>query len=200
MEGEPLVWPKLINSLRNWFFINFVIRPYMDREFSIQEFEKGAREAVAVISTKLSKAEYEDLEDLIEPEAFAEIKRNLAKFNVAQRELLPVNVEDIYFQFPYEIGIILPDRPQEDEYGDGGSGPQVRQVEIMMVFHVMRGIAAELSSPDFVNKSPRDFLDPADTQRRLMVCNYRFFRDFTEGKDPTWIVNLVNHFMPTEVR
>ncbi|CAG7786935.1 unnamed protein product [Allacma fusca] len=198
MEGAPIVWPSVINGIRNWFFTNFVIRPSMDREFSMEEFGKGAREALSIISTKLSKGEYDDLEDLIEPAAFSEIKRNLAKFNVVQREMLSVDVDDIYFQFPHEIGIILPERAQQSQYAEGVAPPQVRQVEITMVFHVMKGIASEMSSPEFTIKSPKDFLNPEDTHGRLMVCNYRFFRDFTEGQDPSWIVNMVNHFLPTE--
>ena len=44
MDAPPIMWPKLINTIRNWIFTVFVIRPHMDREFSLTEFDKGARQ------------------------------------------------------------------------------------------------------------------------------------------------------------
>ena len=73
---------------------------------------------------------------------------------------------------------------------------QVRHVEITYVFHVLRGMSKD---QDLSNKTFKEFIAAEETKRRVMVCNYRFFRDFTEGKDPKWIVNMVNHFLPAEL-
>jgi len=62
---------------------------------------------------------------------------------------------------------------------------------------------------DFKNKTKEsgeghfqiiDLTKNDENKHRVMVCNYRFFRDFTEGcKDPTWIINMVNHFLPADL-
>ena len=74
---------------------------------------------------------------------------------------------------------------------------QVRHVEITYVFHVLRGM--HLDAEELREKSFKEFVDSDETKKRIMVCNYRFFRDFTEGSDPRWIVNMVNHFLPAEM-
>lgn len=70
-------------------------------------------QAVSFISTKLCMGDFEDLEDLVCPVALAEIKKNLENFNVAQRQLLAVEPDDIFFSFPFEIGIIIPDEQSQ---------------------------------------------------------------------------------------
>lgn len=65
------------------------------------------------MSKKLASAEFDDLEGLVDPETLAEVQKRLLKFNVFQRELLKVEVDDIFFCFPYQIGIIIPDPPPE---------------------------------------------------------------------------------------
>jgi hypothetical protein len=44
MDFPRVMWPKLLNTIRNYFFAYFVIRPYFDHEFSIKEFMSGAQE------------------------------------------------------------------------------------------------------------------------------------------------------------
>lgn len=49
------------------------------------------------------------MEGLVDPTALAQIRESLSKFTVFQQQLLRVAVEDIFFAFPYQIGIIIPD-------------------------------------------------------------------------------------------
>jgi len=44
MDFPRLMWPKVMNTIRNWFFSYFVIKPYFDNEFSIKDFMQGAHE------------------------------------------------------------------------------------------------------------------------------------------------------------
>lgn len=64
-------------------------------------------------------------------EAINELKPTIQKLSVAQRKQLEINETDIYFAFPYQVGIIF-DEEQEKI--------QKRWVEITMVFHVLRGL------------------------------------------------------------
>lgn len=49
MPFQPVVWPRFVNAIRNWFFINFIIKPYFDKEFSMMEFIAGAKEVRALL-------------------------------------------------------------------------------------------------------------------------------------------------------
>jgi hypothetical protein len=44
MNFPHIMWPKVTFAIRNWFLANFIIRPHMDKEFDIREFDKGARQ------------------------------------------------------------------------------------------------------------------------------------------------------------
>jgi len=195
-DGTTLMWPKFLVTLRSVFFAKFVIASQFDRDFDLNEFGEGAKQALHLISNKLAKGEFDDLEDLVAPSALQEIKINIANFSVAQREMLAVDKDDVFFAFPYEVGIIKSERKQQFDYIEGRPEPPQREVEIMVVFHTLRGMnkdreeLQEMSLPGFLK-------DPA-TRGRIMICNYRFYRDFTEGKEPVWVVNLLNHFIPDQ--
>lgn len=48
MDFPEIMWPSLLNSVKNWVMVNFIIRPYMDREFNIRDFAVGAKKAMQV--------------------------------------------------------------------------------------------------------------------------------------------------------
>jgi len=54
MNFAPVMWPKITNTIRNWFFTYFVIKPYFDKDFNIQEFSRGAREVTMVFTASTS--------------------------------------------------------------------------------------------------------------------------------------------------
>lgn len=49
MTFPPIVWPRFMNAIRNWFFITFIIKPYFDKEFSMNDFILGAKEVTAAL-------------------------------------------------------------------------------------------------------------------------------------------------------
>jgi hypothetical protein len=81
--------------------------------------------------------------------------------------------------------------------------PQVRHVEITVVLHVLRGMEELKNKAKEAGEANFQIIDLTkdDSEKhKVMICNYRFFRDFTEGcKDPTWIINMVNHFLPADL-
>lgn len=48
MEFPPIVWPSLLKFIKNWMFANFIIRPYFEQEFSLNEFIEASKHAVQV--------------------------------------------------------------------------------------------------------------------------------------------------------
>lgn len=48
MDFPEIMWPSMLNSIKNWIMVQFIIRPYMDREFNIRDFCQGAKKAMQV--------------------------------------------------------------------------------------------------------------------------------------------------------
>jgi hypothetical protein len=44
MDFPEIVWPSIINSLRNWILANLIIRPYFDQEFGLPDFVLGSKQ------------------------------------------------------------------------------------------------------------------------------------------------------------
>lgn len=50
MSFPEIIWPSVINTIKNWIYIHFIIMPYFDREFNMIDFVKGAKQALQVIT------------------------------------------------------------------------------------------------------------------------------------------------------
>lgn len=50
MTFPHLIWPSIIKSIRNFILTTFIIKPYMDRDFSFPDFVVGSKKAVEVVS------------------------------------------------------------------------------------------------------------------------------------------------------
>lgn len=85
-----------------------------------------------------------------------------------------------------KVGIIFNDEEGKDHK---------RFVEITMVYHTMRGLAAMRSRGE---EPPLNMGMIPEYQGRISVCNYRFVREFTKGIESDWTVNLLNHFKPAD--
>lgn len=33
---------------------------------------------------------------------------------------------------------------------------------------------------------------------KISICNYRFVKEFTQGNESDWTINVVNHFKPAD--
>ncbi|XP_071439535.1 m-AAA protease-interacting protein 1, mitochondrial isoform X1 [Hetaerina americana] len=192
MNFPQIIWPSFFKSLKNWILCTTIITPYFDREFNLPDFISGSKQAVEVVSNAISKGDWEMLQEYVVEGAISEIKNSASKFSVQQRQDLMVNKEDIYFSFPYQVGVMFDD--DKDKEGDK---PQRRFVEITMCYHVLLGLkelrAQNISPPLNMGMTP-------EYQHRICICNYRFIREFTKGKEEQsdWKVNVVNHFKPTD--
>lgn len=107
--------------------------------------------------------------------------------NMKQRYEIECRKNDVYFSFPYQVGIMFDESNKE---------VQRRWVEITMVYHVLKG-AKEMAARD--EPIPMNIgLDP-EYQERFSICNYRFIKEFTQNQQTDWIVNKVNHFKPIDI-
>uniref|UniRef100_A0A182KCA5 Tim44-like domain-containing protein n=1 Tax=Anopheles christyi TaxID=43041 RepID=A0A182KCA5_9DIPT len=187
MDFPQLVWPSVIKTIRNWIMVHFIIRPYFDREFSLPDFIQGAKQALQVVSSSLSGGEVKQLEGLVDQAALTNLKQSLAKMSVAERYDIQVEKEDVYFSFPYQVGVMF------DESDDANT--QKRFVEITMVFHVLKGLKGMIERGETV---PLNVGVLPEFRDKISICNYRFIKEFTKGVDSDWTLNVVNHFKPSD--
>lgn len=87
-----------------------IIKPYFDNEFGLRDFSRGAKHALSIVANALSTGNIDNLEELIEKEALDEIKSNMKRYSQGQMADFAIrNPEDVYFTFPYQVGIIMED-------------------------------------------------------------------------------------------
>lgn len=117
-----IVWPSFIKSIRNFILATFIIKPYLDKEFTIPDFIAGSKKAVEVnfdscftdyifpyflklqvVSRKLSDGEIKSLEGLVTIDIIPSLQKAVSLMNMSQREQIAINVDDIYFSFPYQV-------------------------------------------------------------------------------------------------
>ncbi|XP_044746190.1 uncharacterized protein LOC123307812 isoform X2 [Coccinella septempunctata] len=126
MNFPRVIWPSILRSFKNTILSYVIIKPNMDYDFDLNEFVLGSKKAVHVVSKKLSTGE--DLSELVTDDIIPVLQSRLSVMSVAQREWLAIDEEDIYFSFPYQVGIMFNDDDQK------------RFVEILMVHHSLKGL------------------------------------------------------------
>jgi hypothetical protein len=66
-------------------------------------------QAVEYVSGCISRGDFAALENMVTQDALEEVKRNMSTFTLHQRQELALSKEDIYFCFPYQIGVMFSD-------------------------------------------------------------------------------------------
>lgn len=181
-----IIWPSFFKSISNLLAAAIIIKPYFDNEFSLKEFARGAKQALSIISNALSVGDVDSLKELLDKDAFTEIKQNVSQFSKDQlADLAVTDLEEVYLTFPYQVGIIM---------NDTDRGVQERFVEITVCFHIFKGLSELMKRGDF-QPGPSAMQKHRD---RIMIGNYRFIREFTKGVNSQWTVNMVHHFRLTD--
>jgi hypothetical protein len=181
MDYQELMWPHPIKSIRNYVFAA-LIRGYYDSQFSMSSFLKGAEQAVATVSGLISKGQFESLEGLVANDAIWELRRSYDSLSPQQRQFVAADPTDFFFRFIYEIGMIFDDDTDQ------------RFVEITTVFQGFHGLenVKRNNAGHYTEEMYR-------SRDQVYICNYRFIREFTKGKEDEWTINKLNHFCPTEL-
>ncbi|XP_026497782.1 uncharacterized protein LOC113401918 [Vanessa tameamea] len=180
MDFPPIVWPSFLKFIKNWMYANFIIRPYFESEFSLNDFIEASKHAVEVVSESLQSSNFKALEGLVDKDAIVTLKEAVSKLSVTQRQMLAINKEDIFYAFPYQVGVMFDDSEK-------------RWVEITMCYHVLKGMKQMQETGDL---PPISLGVQPEYQDKIFILNYRFIREFTKGVEDSWWVNIVNHFQP----
>ena len=183
MDFPVPTYPRLTNTIRNFIFSNFIIKPYYDSQFDKSNFLEGAKYAVEFVSQSLSEGDFETLEDsnVISEECLRKLKISVALFTHLQRERLYVSQKDIFYNFIYQIGVILDD---ED--------PKKRHVEITYVAHTIPNLEEMVDSPSLSFDDIKKAGIEHDTGPIVLAC--RFIRNYSKGSvSDSWTLNAINY-------
>ncbi|XP_070789377.1 m-AAA protease-interacting protein 1, mitochondrial [Pituophis catenifer annectens] len=175
-----LGFPNPLRWLRTRLYF-FLIRTYFDRDFSVQEFMQGAKHAFTVVSRLISQCKYDVLEELVSKEMIQVLREKLSSLSENHRKALAAEMDEIMFTATGDVGIY---------YDDSGR----KFVSILMSFWY-------LSSADIPDKTPdgakvfQIALSGENTPKRrhLLLANYEFRREFTQGVKPDWMITWIEH-------
>ncbi|XP_018006621.1 m-AAA protease-interacting protein 1, mitochondrial [Hyalella azteca] len=190
MDFPWIIWPSLLLTLRNWFFTHFIIKPYYDPEFSMPAFREGAKQALVSVSEDLARGDLKSLTGRVTQECISQLRESFPRLSLKQKSDLRVGLSDIFFSFPYQLGVIF--QPENE-----GKMDRIF-VEITMCYHIYRDFQEfiqdkeDIRDNSFIHQNA-DFYNEAD---RITIANYRFIREFTKGTNDDWTINVINHFKP----
>ncbi|CAJ1078674.1 m-AAA protease-interacting protein 1%2C mitochondrial [Xyrichtys novacula] len=185
--GQKPVQKVMVVGVTNpfmWFrtrIYYFLIRAYFDKEFSIEEFTEGAKQAFSHVSSLLSKCQFEGLEGLVAKDLIEKLEDKCKVLPLSHQRALSAEPEEIMYTTPADVGIY---------YDDDGR----KFVSILMRFWYLTN--ARL--PDDTVEGARVFQvafggEGKVETKRLLTANYEFQREFTQGVTPDWTITRIEH-------
>ncbi|KAG7501945.1 hypothetical protein JOB18_010317 [Solea senegalensis] len=171
---NPFIWFRT----RIYYFL---IRAYFDKEFSIEEFTEGAKQAFSHVSRILSRCQFEALEGLVAKDLIGKLEEKCHLLPLSYKKALSADHDDIMYTTPGDVGIY---------YDDNGR----KFVSILMRFWYL----TSANLPDETIEGARIFKvaiggEGETEKKRLLTANYEFQREFTKGVLPDWTITRIEH-------
>ncbi|KAM4558813.1 m-AAA protease-interacting protein 1, mitochondrial [Odontesthes bonariensis] len=172
---NPFIWFRT----RIYYFL---IRTYFDKEFSIDEFTEGAKQAFSHVSRLLSQCEFQALEGLVANDLIGKLEEKCTLLPFNYKRALSADPDEIMYTTPGDVGIF---------YDDNGR----KFVSILMRFWYLT--SAQLSDDSM--EGTRMFKvaigegEGEPETKRLLTAIYEFQREFTKGVPPDWIITRIEH-------
>ncbi|XP_076854509.1 m-AAA protease-interacting protein 1, mitochondrial [Brachyhypopomus gauderio] len=158
----PLIW------IRNRIYY-FLIRTYFDKEFSIEEFTDGAKQAFSHVSQLLSQCQFEALEGLVAKDLIGKLEEKFGNLPLTHKKAISADPDEIVYTKPGDVGIY---------YDDNGR----KFVSILMRFWYVTN-----------TQLPEDTMEGQRMSKRILTANYEFQREFTQGVTPDWTITRIEH-------
>ncbi|XP_033104826.1 m-AAA protease-interacting protein 1, mitochondrial-like [Anneissia japonica] len=173
--------PNPIRAIRN-FVYSWLIRGYFDKEFSMVEFTEGAKQAVSVVSQKISEGNFEELVGLLSPKTIDEIKETYKTLEVKQRGSLAIALEDILHVVPYNVAV---------HYDQAGG----KFLNILMRFWCL-SFNTQQNEPGIIGfkvgqPPPGVSEEQFKNMGKVFTCTFEFHRDVSSDDDPSWTITQV---------
>lgn len=172
---NPFIWFRT----RIYYFL---IRTYFDKEFNIEEFTEGAKQAFCRVSRLLSQCQFESLDGLVEKDLVGKLQEKCRLLPSNYKRALSADPDDIMYITPGDVGIF---------YDDNGR----KFVSILMRFWYLTSARLpeeDLEGARIFKVSIGEGTDEEET-KRLLTAIYEFQREFTKGVPPNWTITRIEH-------
>ncbi|XP_043105074.1 m-AAA protease-interacting protein 1, mitochondrial [Puntigrus tetrazona] len=170
---NPLIWLQT----RLYFLL---IRMYFDKEFSAEEFMKGAKQAFLHVSKLLSQCKFEALEGLVAEDLIRKLEEKCAQLPLSHQRALFVESDAVAHTSTEGVAIY---------YDDSGR----KYVSVLMRFWYWT--TARLPNDNITGVKVFQFSTGGEKPetKRLVAAIYEFQREFTQGVTPDWIITRIEH-------
>ncbi|KAK3597065.1 hypothetical protein CHS0354_022070 [Potamilus streckersoni] len=171
---KPYISTSFINTLvRNKYFA-FFIRHQLEDTFTIDEFKKGAFQAVLHASKCIAQGQLDSLQDLVERHLLQKLRFLIPDMNKSDQQKLEVKEEDVLFKFIHHIGVLF----------DSEDRSKGTRLEIMFCMQYLRG----RNSSELQKLEGDQFIEYV--KDNIFICNYRFAREFKSKTESTdWVIS-----------
>ncbi|XP_056291904.1 m-AAA protease-interacting protein 1, mitochondrial [Pseudoliparis swirei] len=171
---SPFLWVRT----RIYYFL---IRAYFDKEFTIEDFTEGAKQAFIHVSKLLAGSQFEALEGLVAKDLIAKLEEKCNGLPLDQKKALSADADDIMCMTPRDVRIYFDD--------DGR-----KFVSILMRFWYLTSARI----PNDTMEGSRGFQvaiggEGESETKRILSAKYEFQREFTKGVSPEWTITRIEH-------
>jgi hypothetical protein len=66
------------------------------------------------VSGIIARGDVDSLPGLVTPEVIDQVRQSLQTFTLKQRQEFAIRADDIFFCFPYEVGVMFPNEANEE--------------------------------------------------------------------------------------
>ncbi|KAI3356565.1 hypothetical protein L3Q82_017763 [Scortum barcoo] len=159
----------------------FLIRTYFDKEFSIEEFTEGAKQAFSHVSRLLSRCQFEALEGLVAKDLIGKLEEKCKLLPSNHKKALSAEPNEIMYTTPGDVGIY---------YDDNGQ----KFVSILMRFWYLTSARLPGDNMEATRVFQVDIGGEREAEtKRLLTAIYEFQREFTKGVPPDWTITRIEH-------
>ncbi|XP_077304776.1 m-AAA protease-interacting protein 1, mitochondrial [Lithobates pipiens] len=169
---NPFIW------VRTRIYV-LLIQTFLDQEFSLKEFNEGARQAFLFVSRMLSQKKFDALENLVAKEVLKDLEEKCSGLSDNHREALAAESDEILYLSPGNFGVY---------YGEN----ETKFVNILVRFWYLKNVDLRDDEPEETDvygmlKGLRN------AKERILTATYEFRREFTPGVKPEWTITHIEH-------
>ncbi|XP_008280949.1 uncharacterized protein C2orf47 homolog, mitochondrial [Stegastes partitus] len=176
---DPLTWIRCK-------CIMCLVQLYFELDMNSEEFEKGVKQALVYVSSKMSIGRYHELVGIVSNEMVEYVETKCKPMTRAQRKQLAVNMEDILFVHPEDISVVF------DQYGR-------KFCSVAMRFWLLSSHEGP-DDPEATKIFRVTADEDAGPKKKLATAVYEFHSELTRGVSPDWRVTIVWHWHWTLVQ
>ncbi|XP_047457449.1 m-AAA protease-interacting protein 1, mitochondrial [Mugil cephalus] len=182
--AKKMIWVGIPNPFI-WFrtrIYSFLIRTYFDKDFSIEEFTEGAKQAFVQVSRLLSQCQFKALDGLVASDLVGKLEEKCSSLPSNYKEALCADPDDIMQTILGDMGVF---------YDDNGR----KFVRVLTRFWYLTSANLPNDSLEGIRmfKVVIGREDGQEETKRVLTATYEFQREFTKGVPPDWTITRIEH-------